>query len=44
MNRLIRKKELILHLVPVSMKGLQDFDIDEAYKGMYKSATTPGNC
>lgn len=24
------------------MKGLQDFDINLAYKGMYKSATTPG--
>lgn len=29
-------------LVDSWMKGLQDFDIDEAYKGMYKSATTPG--
>lgn len=29
-------------LVDSWMKGLQDFDIDEAYKGMYKLATTPG--
>ena len=29
-------------LVDSWMKGLQDFDIDEAYKGMYKSATTSG--
>lgn len=29
-------------IVDTWMKGLKDFDIKEAYKGMYKSATTPG--
>ena len=29
-------------LVDSWMKGLQDFDIDQAYKAMRKSATTPG--
>ncbi len=29
-------------LVDSWMKGLKDFDIHAAYKGMYKSATTPG--
>lgn len=29
-------------IVDTWMKGLRSFDVDRAYKGMYKSATTPG--